>query len=240
MNVLGWQPQMCGPSFQTGAKMMVFLDTGGHSPLWADATSTNLVAALVAWRRATTDELRRKLLLQWKNGQPGTLQTSAAARLELMDRTQAAQAATAAAHATSDGVPAPITAEASSPIERWRGPATSWRSPGTAKAAEARLLALWPAMVDAVGPRLGGFARVAPADCARWASVLTGREAAQQVRDAIGDAADPSLLGSLAALDALGNAALWNASCSHGAETMFAYLRASDGSLVMMWMPPEG
>ncbi len=232
MNVQGYQQsrqRMCGPSFQVGAKMMVFLDGDGEQ-LWADAASTNLVAALVAWRRATTEELRRKLLTQWKNGRPGTLQLSAAARLELMDRASAASGGAANGNAA-----------ALAPGERWRAAAPGWNSPGTAKQAEAQLVALWPAMREAAGSKLRRFAQLEPTACTRWASTLTAREAARQVRDTMGlDAAEASVLGSLEALDALGDARVWNASCSYGFDTMFAYLRVSDGALAMMWLPPEG
>lgn len=249
MSVLGLQ--MFNPSFQAGAKMMVFLDSEGRS-LWADAASTNLVAALVAWRRATTEELRRKLLTKWKNGKPGTLQTSAAAQLEMMDAPAAdaaapvaeipveRAAATALSAVVHQAQPAASAATQVTPRERWRAPAPTWPAPGTAKLAEARLNALWPAMIEAAGDRLAAFARAAPVDCSQWASILTAREAAQQVRDTMGNDVDPAILGSLAALDALGNAAVWNASCSHHFDTVFAYLRASDGSLVMLWQPPEG
>lgn len=197
---------------------MVFLDGDGEQ-LWADAASTNLVAALVAWRRATTDELRRKLLTTWKNGKPGTLQSSAAARLALMDER-------------------PSPPPAAAPVEKWRAPDPKWKTPGSAKAAEARLTALWPTLLEAAGAKLGRFARLRSFECSQWASVMTAKEAAQQVRAAMGEV-DPAVLGSLAALDALGNGAVWNASCGHGFGTMFAYLRTTDGSLVMLWLPPE-
>jgi hypothetical protein len=226
MNAIGYQQGMCGPSFQQGARMMVFLDGDGKQ-LWADAASTNLVAALVAWRRATTDELRRKLLTKWKNGKPGTLQTSAAARLALMD--EAPRADPAANRAAGAAVS----------VEKWRAPDPKWQSPGLARTAEARLAALWPALIAAAGARLGRFAQLRPLECSQWANVMTASDAAQQVRDAMGKD-DPSVLGSLAALDALGHTTVWNASCGHGIDTMFAYLRASDGSLVMLWLPPEG
>lgn len=221
MNAIDYRQGMGGPSFQQGARMMVLLDGDGQQ-LWADAASTNLVAALVAWRRATTDELRRKLLTKWKNGQPGTLQTSAAARLALMDEKPANAAA------ASKGVS----------LEKWRAPDPKWTSPGLARAAEARLTALWPALIEAAGDKLGRFAQLRSFECSQWASVMTAKEAAQQVREVMGKD-DPSVLGSLAALDALGHAPVWNASCGHGFDTMFAYLRASDGSLVMLWLPPE-
>lgn len=232
MNVLGYQHGMCGPSFQLGTRMMVFLDGDGKQ-LWADATTTNLVAALVAWRRATTDELRRKLLTKWKNGKPGTLQTSAAARLALMET----EPGTGATTTTGDTAGAPT--QPSRP--RWSVADVSWKSPGSAKAAEKRLAALWPALIEAAGEKLGRFGKMtSPVECSQWASVMTAKEAARQVRDTMGEKLDPSVLGSLAALDALGNAAVWNASCSHHFDTLFAYLRASDGSLVMLWLPPEG
>ena len=228
MNAIGYQQGMCGPSFQQGARMMVFLDGDGKQ-LWADAASTNLIAALVAWRRATTDELRRKLLTKWKNGKPGTLQTSAAARLLLMDEGREADAAK-----TADNT----AGETAAFVEKWRAPDPKWQAPGLARTAEARLTALWPALIAAAGDRLGRFAQLRPFECSQWASVMTAKDAAEQVREAMGQD-DPSVLGSLAALDSLGHATVWNASCGHGADTMFAYLRASDGSLVMLWLPPE-
>jgi hypothetical protein len=240
MNVQGYRHEMCGPSFQVGAKMMVFLD-GDGTQLWADAASTNLVAALVAWRRATTEELRRKLLTKWKNGRPGTLQLSAAARLELMD--QRATDAGGVANGNASATPTSIETAPTGPVsvDRWRAAAPGWKAPGTAKAAEARLEALWPALIDAAGAKLGAFAALVPSSCSRWASALTAAAAAKQVRAAAGPmGGDPSVLGSLAALDALGDAKVWSASCSHHFDTMFAYLRASDGALVMLWLPPEG
>lgn len=223
MNAIAYQHGVGGPSIRQGANLMVFLDGDGKQ-LWADAASTNLVAALVAWRRATTDELRRKLLTKWKNGKPGTLQTSATARLALMDESQ-----------NQSQSPARVAA---SPVEKWRAPDPKWQAPGLARIAEARLTALWPALIEAAGDKLGRFAQLRSFECSRWASVMTAKDAAQQVRDAMGER-DPSVLGSLAALDALGHATVWNASCGHGFDTMFAYLRASDGSLVMLWLPPE-
>lgn len=227
MNAMSYQDTPSG--FQLGGRMMVLLDGDGTS-LWADAATTNLVAALVAWRRATTEELRRKLLTKWKNGKPGTLQTSAAARLALMESASAGEAGAARAIDTSTQPGRP----------RWSVADVSWKSPGSAKAAEKRLAALWPAMIDAAGDRLGRFgAMTSPVECSQWASLMTAKQAAMQVRDAFGDSMDPSALGSLAALDALGNTAVWNVTCEHSFDSLFAYVRASDGSLVMAWLPPQ-
>jgi hypothetical protein len=228
MNVMSYQEPA---GFPPGARMMVLLDSDGSS-LWADAATTNLVAALVAWRRATTDELRRKLLTKWKNGKPGTLQSSAAARLARLESQGAAPAATSA----PCGAAAP-TSPAARP--RWSVADVTWRSPGSAKAAEKRVAALWPAMLDGAGARLGRFAAMtSPVECAQWASLMTAKQAAMQVRDTVGDSLDPSALGSLAALDALGNTAVWSVTCEHGCDSLFAYVRASDGALVMVWLPP--
>lgn len=218
--------------------MMVLLDGDGRS-LWADAATTNLVAALVAWRRATTDELRRKLLTKWKNGKPGILQTSAAARLALMESTEAATGGDAGLATAPPSSPTPGAAAAPA-RPRWSVPDVSWRSPGSAKAAEKRLAALWPALIDGAGERLGRFAAMtSPVECAQWASLMTAKQAVMQVRDAVGDSRDPAALGSLAALEALGNTAVWNVTCEHQLDSLFAYVRASDGALLMAWLPSQ-
>lgn len=229
MNVLAACSVMSSPIFPLGARMMVIFDNEGKR-LWADAATTNLVGALVAWRRATTQELRKKLLTQWKNGQPGTLQSSAAERLAAMEPSAAP-------------APTPIAVERSTATPPWRAPDPRWRGPGSARAAEARLATLWPHLREAAGARLGRFTQIPLAECSQWASLMSAKEAAFQVRQTLADhgvaATDPAVVGSLAALDALGNAAVWNASCSHSHDTLFAYLRAQDGALVMAWLPPE-
>lgn len=244
MNVLAACSVMSAPPFPvaifpSGARMLVIFDNEGKR-LLADATTTNLVGALVAWRRATTAELRKKLLTQWKNGAPGTLQSSAAERLASMEKASAAAP-----------VPTPVAVESSAAVEKWRAPDANWRRPSTARAAEARLATLWPLVREAAGDKLGRFAQIPLAECSQWASLMSAKEAAFQVRQAMRDLARddegasrelpcPAVLGALADLDALGNAAVWNASCSHSHDTLFAYLRAADGALVMAWILPEG
>ena len=68
---------------------------------------------------------------------------------------------------------------------------------------------------------------------------FTDADLASQIRDTM-DKHDPSVLGSITALDALGDDTLWLATCSRGFFSVFAYLNAEDGALVMLWMPPEG
>ncbi len=169
-------------------------------------------AALSQWKAAKTDDARRALLAELSKS------SDASVKLHATDRLKREEV-------------------------RWDAADPAWKAPGTDKAATARLFALWPAIRAATRGNTS-LARFDEAftkrSCLAGASSLTARAAADRVRSTMGKAPDPSQLGSLAALEALGEQKVWNATCSLGFHSVFAYLTAADGALVMLWVPPEG
>jgi hypothetical protein len=119
----------------------------------------------------------------------------------------------------------------------WSAPDPAWKAPGTARAAQARLRSLWPAIVSAAPGVLTPFDdAMRHGRCAISARPLPCHDAAARVRDTVGGG-DPAVLGSV---DALADGACWETSCGVGFQDLLAYLRATDGTLLMLWLPPEG
>jgi hypothetical protein len=125
-------------------------------------------------------------------------------------------------------------ADASSPS--WNAPDPAWKSPGTASAAQARFRSLWPSIVAAAPAALARYDAEIRGGREISSTLLSCRDAAERVRGTVGEA-DPALLGSVGAL---ADGECWQLTCSLGYEDLFAYLRASDGALLMLWLPPEG
>lgn len=124
--------------------------------------------------------------------------------------------------------------QAEQATKAWNAPDPTWVAPGSASMAEARLRALWPAIAAAAPGATAAFggARLEAATSAR---PIACRDAAARVRDTVGER-DPAALGSV---KALGDGSCWEMNVSAGLRTLLAYLRATDGSLAMLWVPPE-
>ena len=114
-----------------------------------------------------------------------------------------------------------------------RDGAAPWDAPGTSAAAIARVVARWPTIGGATGAKLAYLQRALPDKRALFnASLRSCARAAAEVRDTIGTAA----VGSLAAL-ASERGDCWLTIIGIGSDEAFAYLRATDGALVMLWLP---
>jgi hypothetical protein len=205
------QGGMCPPHYQMGTKVIAFFDEAGKAT-WTEPRRA--AKTLARWKAAKTDRARRKLIATLARSKDASIEMHAVERQRL---------------------------DAAAPKTAWNAPAPGWTVPGTAKAATARLATLWPVIRAAsTDASLGKFDdSFAKQTCNPSASKLTAKAAASRVRDTMGKT-DPSSLGTLAALDALGDAPVWLATCSLGFFSVFAYLQASDGALVMLWLPPEG
>lgn len=121
--------------------------------------------------------------------------------------------------------------------QAWSTPDPAWKAPGTASAAQERLRSLWPAIVAAAPGVLSPFDdAIRHGRCAISARSLACRDAADRVRDTVGET-DPAVLGSV---DALADGTCWETHCGVGFQDLLAYLCARDGTLLMLWLPPEG
>jgi hypothetical protein len=211
----GTQGGMCPPNYEVGEAAVAFADATGKVD-WIEADSAPIRLGLDKWKAATTAAQKQALLKKLARSKDDVTKLHASERI-----TADATAATAAS---------------------WNASARTWKKPGTAKAAAARLRAVWPALHAAAGDAPGIDAFVDPfakKTCGTSASKTTAKQAAARVRDTMG-ATDPAVVGSLAALDTLGDAALWLATCSAGFHELFVYIKQSDGAVVMAWIPPEG
>lgn len=205
---------MCPPNYEAGKRVIAFVDGAGLAS-WIEGDSKPVLAALKKWQAAKTVKQRVKLLKSWAKSKDAALKLHAEGRI-------AADKATATAG--------------------WGMPDPQWAAPGSGKAATARLVALWPSIKAGASnsAALAGMdATMTAGKCTGAGTAITAKAAAASVRDTMGTT-DPSVIGSLAALDSLGDAKLWQSSCGAGFDTLLAYLKQSDGSLVMLWMVPEG
>lgn len=205
---------MCPPNYEQGKRVIAFVDGSGLAG-WIEGDSKPVLAALGKWKAAKTAKQRTRVLKTLAKSKDAAVKLHATERIAVDKR-----AATAG----------------------WGMPDPQWAKPGTEKAAQARLVALWPAIKSGANnaQALAGVdSTVTAGKCGTSAMVVTGTDAAASVRSTMGTT-DPSVLGSLAALDALGSATLWQASCGAGFDTLLAYIKQSDGALVMLWMVPEG
>jgi hypothetical protein len=205
---------MCPPNYAAGTRVIAFVDGAGLAS-WIEGDSKPVLAALKKWQAAKTVKQKVRLLKSLAKSKDDAVKLHATGRI-------AADKATATAG--------------------WGMPDPAWSAPGSGKAATARLVALWPAIKSGASnaQALAGMdATMTAGTCTGAGTAVTAKAAAASVRDTMGTT-DPSVVGSLAALDALGDAKLWQSSCGAGFDTLEAYIKQSDGALVMLWMVPEG
>jgi hypothetical protein len=153
----GRQGGMCPPEYEQGEVGVAFFDANGAAH-WIEP----VVAAgpLAKWKAAKTLKAKRKLLARLAKSKDATIQMHAAEKLKLLDE---------AAKAAASG---------------WNARNPAWTSPGSERAATARLAAQWSAIRTAApnNASLAGFDdSFAKHTCSPSASTITAKEAADQV-----------------------------------------------------------
>ena len=115
-------------------------------------------------------------------------------------------------------------------LPAWMTVDKKWKS--TAAAALARAKTLWKDMA-VLDPHLADY------DLKKCKPLkMKCADGATRIRDTMGKDNDPSLFGSLDALDK--GAQCWNVSCPLGFNTIETYFSTTDGALLLLWEIPEG
>lgn len=117
----------------------------------------------------------------------------------------------------------------------WAEAPARWKS--TRTQAMARLRALWVELVAGSNGALDGIKVMVP-KCNMTATKIACADGAKRIRDTMGANADPSLFGSIDALDRGGQC--WALECGVNFSSLAAYLSATDGRLLELWLIPEG